>query len=126
PELRVLDATFFLPGQGDAEAAYLAAHIPGAIRFDIDAISDRSSPLPHMLPSPEAFAAMVGALGIGDADHVVAYGLAGPRGWWMFRAMGHDRVSVLDGGLAKWIADDWPAWGGGGPALSPRTFHARF
>jgi len=103
--VKLVDATWFMPGQGDARAAYLAGHIPSAVHFDIDEIADKDSVLPHMLPSPAAFGAAVGALGIGNEDHVVAYGLAGPRVWWMFRAMGHDKVSVLDGGLAKWKAE---------------------
>ncbi|HTK34342.1 MAG TPA: 3-mercaptopyruvate sulfurtransferase [Caulobacteraceae bacterium] len=124
--VKVVDATFFLPGQGDAEASFRAAHIAGAVRFDIDAIADRKSPLPHMLPSPEAFAEAVGALGVSSADHVVAYGGAGPRAWWMFRAMGHDRVSVLDGGLAKWMAEGRPTEAGEPPPPVPADFTARF
>ena len=105
PRVRIADATFFLPGQGDAAADYRKAHIPGAVFFDIDAIADPATPLPHMLPSPERFAGAMSRLGIANDDHVVAYGVAGPRAWWMLRAMGHDRVSVLDGGLAKWRAE---------------------
>jgi len=103
--VKVVDATWFMPGQGDAKAAYREGHIPGAVHFDIDEVADKESVLPHMLPSPAAFAAAAGAMGISNADHVVTYGLAGPRVWWMFRAMGHDLVSVLDGGLAKWKAE---------------------
>jgi thiosulfate/3-mercaptopyruvate sulfurtransferase len=105
----VVDASWFLPGQGDGKAEYDKAHIPGAVFFDIDAISDETSPLPHMLPSAEKFGAKVGALGIGDEDHVVIYDRAllasAARVWWTFRAFGHERVSVLDGGLRKWIAE---------------------
>jgi thiosulfate/3-mercaptopyruvate sulfurtransferase len=111
-KVKVVDATYFLPGQGDAAASFLAAHVPGAVRFNIDDIADRSNPLPHMLPDEPGFAAGVGALGVSSADHVVAYGIAGARVWWMFRAMGHDKVSVLDGGLAKWIAEGRPTEAG--------------
>ncbi|WP_139558567.1 3-mercaptopyruvate sulfurtransferase [Methylotetracoccus oryzae] len=105
----VLDATFFLPNQGrDAAAEFRAAHLPGAQFFDIDAVADRRSALPHMLPQPAEFAAAVGALGIGNGTHVVLYDansfMASARAWWMFRVFGHDRVSVLDGGLAAWRA----------------------
>jgi len=111
--LRVLDGSWYLPPQNrDAKAEYRAAHIPGTRFFDIEAISDQDSPLPHMLPTPEAFGAAVGALGINNGDHVVAYDGAGlfsaARVWWMFRAFGHDNVSVLDGGLPKWQAEKRP------------------
>jgi len=125
PGLRVVDATFFLPGQGDAASAFRKAHIPGATFFDIDAIADPFTPLPHMLPDAGIFAQAVGALGIGNEDHVIAYGAAGPRVWWTFRVMGHDAVSVLDGGLAKWIAEGRPVESGAShPA--PATVTARF
>ncbi len=125
PRLKVIDATWFMPGQGDALDAFRKGHIPGAVHFDIDRVADRTSPLPHMLPGPDAFAEAVGALGIADDDQVVAYGLAGPRVWWMFRAMGHDAVSVLDGGLAKWIAEN-RAVEAGEPHPEPAVFRARF
>ncbi len=126
PGLKVVDATWFMPGQGDAAAAHRAGRIPGAVRFDIDQIADRASPLPHMLPAPEAFAAAAGALGLGDEDLIVAYGLAAPRVWWMVRAMGHDAVAVLDGGLAKWAAEGRPIETGEPPAPAPARFTARF
>jgi thiosulfate/3-mercaptopyruvate sulfurtransferase len=125
PRLRLVDATFFLPGQGDAEAEFRKAHIPGAVFFDVDRIADPESGLPHMIPSPEAFAESVGRMGIGNDDHVVAYGMAAPRVWWHFRTMGHDRVSVLDGGLAKWKAEGRPTESGK-PHPQPAIFHARF
>ena len=125
PRLRIVDATWFMPGQGDAATSFRQGHIPGAVHFDIDHIADRSSSLPHMLPSPAAFAEAVGALGIADDDRVIAYGLAGPRVWWMFRAMGHDAVSVLDGGLAKWAAEGHPTEAGE-PHPEPAIFTARF
>ena len=110
PAVRILDGSFHVPGSGrDARAEYRRAHLPGAHFFDIDGIRDESSDLPHMLPPAEGFAANAGALGIGNDDHVVIYdapGSAGaPRVWWTFRVFGHRRVSVLDGGLAKWQAE---------------------
>ena len=86
--------------------------IPGAVRFDLDAVADTASPLPHMLPSPEAFAAAVGAMGIDQQDHIVVYDERGlfsaARVWWTFRTMGARRVQVLDGGLPKWMAEGRP------------------
>ena len=105
--LVLLDGSFFLPNQHrNAKAEYQQAHLPGAQFFDIDAIADRASPLPHMLPSPEEFAEAVGKLGIANDTLVVAYDsnffMASARVWWTFRVFGHDRVVVLDGGLARW------------------------
>jgi thiosulfate/3-mercaptopyruvate sulfurtransferase len=107
PNLVVFDASFFLPNQGrDAKAEYAQAHIPGAQFFDIDAIADHTTDLPHMLPSPEQFAQAAGQLGIGNDTQVVVYDsnffMASARVWWTFRVFGHDRVAVLDGGLAAW------------------------
>ena len=107
--LHVLDASWYLPDQGrDARAEHAAAHIPGALFFDIDRIADQDTDLPHMAPTPEAFAEAVAALGISDGDQVVVHDGAGifsaARAWWLFRAMGHDRVAVLDGGLPGWRA----------------------
>ena len=107
--VKLVDATWFMPDSGrDARAAYLDSHLPGAVFFDIDAIADRTSPLPHMLPSPAEFAAAVGALGITDNDDVVVYDRppipSAPRVWWSFRAMGHKDVRVLNGGLEAWRA----------------------
>ena len=108
PEVKVVDATFYMPNQErDALAEYRAEHIPGAVFFDINEVCDHSNPLPHMLPSPADFAAAVGALGIGNGDQVVVYDannstMGAARVWWMFRAYGHERVSVLDGGLSAW------------------------
>ena len=110
PDVRVIDATWRLPGQGgDPRADYEAAHIPGARFFDIDDISDKTSALPHMLPPIEKFVSRVRAMGIGDGHRVVVYDQDGlfsaARVWWMFRVFGHDDVAVLDGGLKKWIAE---------------------
>jgi thiosulfate/3-mercaptopyruvate sulfurtransferase len=130
PDLRVLDATYHLPNlKRDARAEYAAAHIPGAVFFDIDAIADPSIPLPHMLPPPGRFAEAVGALGIGDNTFVVAYDsyglMSAARVWWMFRAFGYDRVAVLDGGLPKWKAEGRPV--DDKPVVPPpRTFTPKF
>ena len=128
PLIRVVDATYFLPGvPRDAHAEFLAGHIPGAQRFDIDKISDRSNPLPHMLPSPEDFARKVGELGIGNDGLVVVYGgNSAARVWWMFRAMGHDNVFVLDGGLAKWKAENRAIETGPPPPRAPAKFRTNF
>jgi len=113
PDLRVLDASFYLPAQKrDADAEYAAGHIPGAIRFDQDKIADHSTNLPHTIPSPDYFAAEVGKLGIGENDRIVVYdgiGLfASPRVWWLFRVMGARNIFVLDGGLDGWKAEGRP------------------
>ncbi|HWP01272.1 MAG TPA: 3-mercaptopyruvate sulfurtransferase [Methylococcus sp.] len=130
PAIAVVDATYFLPNQGrDAEAEFHAGHIPGARFFDIDAIADRANPLPHMLPTAETFAAAVGRLGIGNDTHVIAYDgndfLASARVWWTFRVFGHDRVSVLDGGLKRWKMLGLPL-SDGSEAVVARSFTAHF
>jgi thiosulfate/3-mercaptopyruvate sulfurtransferase len=129
PDVTVVDGSFYLLTTGrDANAEYLAAHIPGAVRFDIDAIADHSTSLPHMLPSAEAFAAATGALGIGDKDTIVVYdgvGLYGaPRVWWTLRTFGAEKVHVLDGGLPKWRAEGRPTEAGRS-SRAPRSFNAR-
>jgi thiosulfate/3-mercaptopyruvate sulfurtransferase len=116
-DVRVVDGSFYLPAmKRDPAAEYAAAHIPGAVRFDVDEIADKSSPLPHMLPSPEEFAAAVGALGISDTDTIVVYDGAGlfssPRVWWTFRLFGANNVFVLDGGLPRWKAEGFPVEAG--------------
>lgn len=113
PGIVVVDATYHLPNvPRDARAEYAREHIPGAQFFDVDGISDPDSDLPHMLPLPADFARAVEALGIGSDDHVVAYDgyglMSAARPWWMFRAFGHDRVSVLDGGLPQWKREGRP------------------
>jgi len=130
PDVRILDATWYLPTvRRDARAEYLQAHIPGAVFFDIDAVKDATNPLPHMLPDAATFAAAVGAMGIGDGDRVVVYGargfIASARVWWTFRVFGHDAVAVVDGGLPKWRAEGRPLEPRV-PAPGPRTFTARF
>ncbi len=113
PDIRIVDCTWFMPAEGrDARAEYEAAHIPRAVFFAIDEIADTDSPLPHMLPSPAKFSSRVRRLGLGDGLKIVTYDnntfYASARVWWMFRAMGHEDVVVLDGGLAKWRAEGRP------------------
>jgi thiosulfate/3-mercaptopyruvate sulfurtransferase len=112
-DMVLLDASYFLPNQNrDARSDYGVAHLPGAGFFDIDEVADHGTPLPHMLPKPEQFAAAVGALGIGNQTHVIAYDsnffMASARLWWTFRVFGHDRISVLDGGQEAWKAKGFP------------------
>ncbi|KAG9439552.1 hypothetical protein H6P81_019717 [Aristolochia fimbriata] len=109
PDLKVLDASWYMPDeQRNPLQEYQVAHIPGALFFDVDGISDRKTNLPHMLPSEEAFAAAVSALGVENKDGIVVYDGKGifsaARVWWMFRVFGHDNVWVLDGGLPRWRA----------------------
>jgi thiosulfate/3-mercaptopyruvate sulfurtransferase len=128
PNVAIVDGSFYLPAlKRDAEAEFLAAHIPGAVRFDIDAIADKTNPLPHMLPSAEQFATQAGALGIGEGMTIVVYdgaGLGGsPRVWWTFRTFGAQNVFILDGGLPKWKAEGRPTESG--PVTrAPKTFTA--
>lgn len=110
PDLRVIDASWYLPAMArDARAEYDQAHIPGARFVDIDEISDARSDLPHMAPPVEKFMSRMRALGIGDGHQVVVYDGAGlfsaARVWWLFRLMGKSDVAVLDGGLPKWLAE---------------------
>ena len=113
PDVVAIDGSFYLPAmKRDAAAEYLTGHIPGAVRFDIDEIADKSIPLPHMLPSPEQFAQAVGRLGISERDTIVVYDGAGlfssPRVWWTFRLFGAQNVFILDGGLPKWKGEGRP------------------
>ncbi len=113
PKVKVVDATLFMPGDPrDAQALFNEAHVPGAVFFDIEALSDHSSDLPHMLADVDVFGEQVGRLGIGDGDTVIAYdghGLfSAARAWWNFRVMGHTDVYVLDGGLPRWRAEGRP------------------
>ena len=130
PNVIVLDSSYYLANaKRDADAEFLAGHIPGAQRFDIDAISDKSNPLPHMLPSPEQFAQQVGALGVGDDTTVVLYdglGLYGAaRVWWTFRTFRSDNVRVLDGGMSKWKSENRPLESGPAKPRLAKTFTAR-
>ncbi len=111
--VKVIDGSWYLPQQSrDAIAEYKAGHIPGAVFFDLDKNSDHASDLPHMMPSAEDFAEAIGALGISNSDHVVVYDglgfMSAPRIWWMFKTFGHDKVSVLDGGMPAWTAINGP------------------
>ena len=113
PDLRILDASWYLPQMArDAQAEYAAAHIPGARFFDIDEMSDHRSALPHMAPPPEKFISRMRAMGVGDGHQVVVYDGMGifsaARVWWTFRLMGKTDVAVLDGGLPKWRAEGRP------------------
>ncbi len=113
PDVRVVDASWHMPdAKRDPWAEYTQAHIPGAVFFDIDEISDKNSPYPHMLPPPEKFASRMKKLGLGDGHRVIVYDTAGifsaARVWWTLRAMGHEDVFVLDGGFPKWLAEKRP------------------
>ncbi len=128
-DLRIVDGTWHMPQlKRDARAEFADAHIPGAVFFDIDAIADTSTSLPHMLPGEAQFADAVGALGIGSGDRVIVYDVRGvisaARVWWTFRAFGHDAVAVLDGGFAKWRAEGRPIESGE-PTPTRRRFAAK-
>jgi thiosulfate/3-mercaptopyruvate sulfurtransferase len=128
PELSIVDGSFYLPAlKRNAKEEFLAAHIPGATFFDIDAVADHSTDLPHMLPGATQFTKEVSALGIGSDDTIVVYdgaGLGGaPRVWWTFRIFGAKNVYILDGGLPKWKAEGRPT--DHGPSRrTPRKFNA--
>ena len=126
----VVDASWYMPAANrDPHAEYLASHLPGAVFFGIDEIADKTSTLPHMLPSPEQFARDVGALGISEADTIIVYDEAGlysaPRVWWEFSAMGARDVRVLDGGAPKWRAEGRPTESGAVMRAAKR-FHPGF
>jgi len=109
----ILDATFFLPRQQrNAQKEYQQQHIPGAVFFDIDVVADLSSPLAHMLPTAEQFAAVVGKMGIANDTQVLIYDnnhfFSAARVWWMFRVFGHDNVAVIDGGMVRWKQLNFP------------------
>jgi thiosulfate/3-mercaptopyruvate sulfurtransferase len=128
PGLVVIDGSFYLPAQKrDAKAEYLAGHIPGAVFFDIDAVADHTTNLPHMLPGPEAFGEAAGKLGIGKKDTIVVYDGLGlfsaPRVWWTFRIFGAKEVYILDGGLPAWKTEGRKLEAGE-VKRSPRTFSA--
>jgi thiosulfate/3-mercaptopyruvate sulfurtransferase len=130
PDLVIIDATWFMPGGSrDALAEHAERHIPGAVFFDIDEISDHANPLPHMLPEAADFAVHARRLGVEPGSEVVVYDAHGvfsaPRVWWTFRVMGHEAVAVLDGGLPKWIAEGRPVERGW-PQNPHGEFKARF
>jgi thiosulfate/3-mercaptopyruvate sulfurtransferase len=131
PKIKILDAT--LPPVGvippvDTHARYLAQHIPGAVFFDIEQLSDHSTPLPHMLPKPEEFSQNMGALGVGGQMDIVVYEqgsvFSAPRAWWMLRTFGAQHVFLLDGGLPAWIEAGLPTESGVVDS-APATFDAR-
>ena len=113
PDLRIVDATWYLPTAGrDPRAEYAERRIPGTVFWDIDEIADPANALPHMLPDPDTFAGHMAVLGIGSNSRVVVYDAVGsmtaPRVWWTLRYFGHEQVAVLDGGLIKWLAEGRP------------------
>jgi thiosulfate/3-mercaptopyruvate sulfurtransferase len=117
PNVVIVDGSTYLPTHGrDARAEYLAGHIPGAVFFDINAVADHSTDLPHMMPGPAQFAEAVGALGIADTDTIVVYDGLGlfsaPRVWWTFRTFGATNVFILDGGMPAWKAEGRPTEAG--------------
>jgi thiosulfate/3-mercaptopyruvate sulfurtransferase len=131
PDLRVFDASLYLPAeQRDAVALYRAAHLPGARFFDIDRIADLDSTLPHMVPTPARFEQLLGALGVSGQHRVVFYDQKGifssARGWWLMRLFGHERAAVLDGGLPKWRAEGRALSSGEEPPAPPGHFRSRF
>ncbi len=130
PDLRVLDAAWYMPNEPTTgRAEYDREHLPGAVFFDIDAVADKTIDLPHMMPSAAAFAEAVGAMGVSAGDRVVVYDhsglIASARAWWMFRAMGHDEVFVLDGGLPRWKAEG-RALTAEAPTPTRQTFEATY
>ena len=130
PDVVVVDGSWYLPAHGrDPHAEYAERRIPGALRFDIDAVKDVDSSLPHMLPRPEAFAAAVGAMGIGDGMRIVVYDGLGlfsaPRVRWTFKTFGAKDVVILEGGFPKWQAENRPIEHGPPRSRSARSFTAR-
>jgi thiosulfate/3-mercaptopyruvate sulfurtransferase len=113
PDLVILDATFHLPNVPfNAREDYTHEHIPGALFFELDAVADQACSLPHMLPSPEIFSAIMGMMGISNNKTVIAYDSYGlfsaSRVWWMLRIFGHENIAILDGGLPKWQQEGHP------------------
>ncbi len=130
PGVAIVDASWHMPAANRSGAQeFLARHIPGAVFFDIDAVADPSSGLPHMLPDPVAFASAMRRLGVGDGMKIVVYDSLGlfsaPRVWWTFRVFGKRDVAVLDGGLPKWLAEGRPV-AEGEPVHQPRHFTCQF
>ena len=130
PNVKVIDSSFYLPTENrDPRAEFEQAHIPGAVFFDVDAISDDSIPLPHMFPDAAKFESEVSRLGISNSDTVICYDgsktTGSCRAWWMFRAFGHEQVALLDGGFTKWRAEQRATESGQVP-VSPGVFKANF
>jgi thiosulfate/3-mercaptopyruvate sulfurtransferase len=131
PDLVLFDATKYLPNEAkDGKTEFLRAHIPGARFFDIDQIADTETDLPHMVPTPGRFTALMRGLGVSNTSRVVFYdqkGLASAaRGWWLMTLFGHDEVAVLDGGLPKWLREKRPTGDGTAGAAVPGGFVADF
>ncbi|MDE2250076.1 MAG: sulfurtransferase, partial [Gammaproteobacteria bacterium] len=131
PDLVVLDATWYMPGDArHARELFAAGRIPGARFFDVDQIADRQTSLPHMVPTPEFFAQQVGALGVSNASRVLCYDqhgiMSAPRARWMFRLYGHDQVAVLDGGLPAWRAEGRDLESGAPAAIEVAGFRSAF
>lgn len=130
PNVVAVDASFYLPNEGkDADALFARAHIPKAVRFDVETIADSGNPLPHMLPDAATFGTMMGALGLSETMTIVVYDatdlIGGARAWWMLERFGARDVRILEGGLNAWIAGDYPIETG--PARrKPATFKAFF
>lgn len=125
--LCVLDATALLPGETcNPDEAFLKAHIPGSLRFDIDIFSDQESTQPHTVPSPARFGRLFGALGITPSTHVIFYDQGNTasacRGWWLAKMFGHEQVSVLDGGLPAWQRDHHPVADGASHTPTPQNY----
>lgn len=131
PEIQIIDARMAPPGQEDRDVAdeYRSGHIPGAVFFDIEALSDHTSPLPHMMPRPEAFAVAMRELGVFQDKHLVIYDdgnlFSAPRAWWMLRTFGVENVSILAGGLAGWQREEQPLQEGEA-AWSEGEFEVKF
>jgi thiosulfate/3-mercaptopyruvate sulfurtransferase len=130
PDLRVIDATWFMPSDPrNARELYAERRIPGAVFFDIDEIADTDTDLPHMLPSPEMFASRMKKLGVGDGARVVVYDnhglMSAARVWWTFRVFGHEDVAVLDGGFPAWERADYAIETGEPRQRMERHFTAR-
>ncbi len=131
-DVKVLDASWYLPGEPrDPFQEYVAARIPGARFFDIEAIADRNHACPHMLPTAEQFARQVRVLGVGSNDQIIIYDNKGlfsaPRAWWMFRVFGHAQVRILSGGFPAWRAAGCPVESGETvPSESQPSFAAQY
>ena len=129
-DIRIVDATWYLPTvERDGIENYDAGHIPGAVFWDIDAIADPQSSLPHMMPDETTFQGYMKMLGIGSDHHVIVYDnmklMTAPRVWWTLRVFGHERVSLLNGGQKKWSAEDRPLTTDA-PEIPETTFRAIF
>mgnify|MGYP001765253475 CR=1 FL=1 len=130
PKLKVVDGSWYLPTvPRDALVEYEIRRIPGAVHFDIDAIADLTTPLPHMLPDAETFGRMVGALGLSESDEIVVYDGAGlasaPRVWWTLKSFGARKVRILDGGFERWMRERRPMDRDDPRPPTPATFRAR-